>query len=217
MINHNIDNLIVEMDNPFAQFAEKFNLIQGLKTIGFTFIPLANIISLHNCYKRMFNYPIQSKVKGFAGQYAAAFASTFLSPLVIFIVYPMIYLNCLNASREETIENTNTTSIFIKLAGIYKEGISDNIRALNKSIDQKYKVLYKELSDKYAKLSKITDEELKAQIIKEYGIVTFDGIEERIAMFKSNASELSETQVALLKEIQSEYTSAKKLFFKEHK
>lgn len=214
MIINEINNLIVEMDNPFTQFTNKFNLIQGLKTIGFTFVPLANIISLHNCYKRMFNYPIQSKVKGFAGQYATSLASIFLSPLVVFIVYPMIYLNCLNASRKETMETTNTTSIFIKLAGIYKDKLPETILQISKSIDQKYKELFKELSNKYAKLSKIENEEFKNQIIKEYGVVVFDGIEERIAMFKSNISELSEPQVALLKEIQSEYTSAKKEFFK---
>ena len=208
--NLQYENTIEEMDNPFTQFTERFNILQILKTLGFTFVPFANIVSLHNCYKRMFNYPIKSKVLGFVGQ----FISVNIPPSFV-LVYPMIYLNCLKASRQETMDATNTASIFSKLIAIYKSGLPQSILDKSELLDTQDKNAFKMLSEKYAKLSRVEDENLKEMIIKEYGVVVFDGLKERINLLNSNLELLSDIQITVLKEVNAEYNIAKNEFFKK--
>lgn len=215
MITTNINNLIEEMDNPFASFTKKFDLIQILKTIGFGFIPFALLVSLHNCYKRMFNYPIESKVKGFGALYLSSLVTNFTAIPVLLVAAPMIYLNCLRASRDETAAVTGTVSIFKKFTVIYGQGLSESLQQKLDVLDNDSKFDFKQLSERYKKLSTVEDTALKNQVIKDYSEVVFNGIQKRIQLFKDNSTELTDTQNALVKEIASDLNKAKSEFKKE--
>lgn len=210
MINTNINNLITEMDNPFNGLSKKFDLLQALKTIGLAFVPFGNIVSLHNCYKRTLDTPIETKVIGFGGQ---LLTSMLFAPAFI-LIYPMIYLLCLQSSREETMKYTNTINIFKKLAIVYAQGIPEDAKIELDYIDAQTKAKYKELSTKFAKLSNIETDEAKKDVIYQYGVVTFDGLSDRLKLFQKYLNKLNNIQNDLLKEIKTEYNTSRSAFFK---
>lgn len=211
----NIDTLIIEMDNPFNMLSDKFYILQALKTAGFIFIPFAPVISLHNCYKRTFNTPIDTKIIGF-GTYFASIAYAFVySSGVFFMLAPLVYLLCLQSSIDETTEYTKTANLFKKLALLYRQDLPKSLKMELDNIDEKYKSIFKVLSMRYSKLSDVTDDDHKKQVIRDYGKVVFDGFIERLNIFKQYQNELLPIQNELVNELEKEYKISKSEFFRQ--
>jgi len=214
----NIDTLIIEMDNPFNMLSNKFYILQALKTAGFAVIPFAPVISLHNCYKRTFNTPIDTKIIGF-GTYVATMAYSIIHPITLtmfaFILGPLVYLLCLQSSIDETTEHTKTANLFKKLALLYRQDLPKSLKMELDNIDEKYKSIFKVLSMRYSKLSDVTDDDHKKQVIRDYGKVVFDGFIERINIFKQYQNELLPIQNELVNELEKEYKISKSEFFQQ--